>query len=85
MLAIMILNEKEKEALVIEFLNKVHTSREIAKMAHVPFTLFKRIKAKITERLIKMKRKSHCPFLQGPSNCFGRASNRIEENSPNSL
>jgi hypothetical protein len=48
MLAVMLLSEKEKEALVIEMLNKGLTSMEIAKRAHVSFTYIKRIRAKIT-------------------------------------
>ena len=48
MWVVMMLNEKEKEALLIELLNKGLPSREIAKQAHVSFTYIKRIKAKIT-------------------------------------
>ena len=44
----MLLNEKEKEALVIELLNKGLTTREIAKQAHVSFTEIKKIRNKIT-------------------------------------
>jgi hypothetical protein len=38
MLAIMLLSEKDKEALVIDMLNKYHSVREIAKqtMPHLP-------------------------------------------------
>jgi DNA-binding CsgD family transcriptional regulator len=48
MLGVMLLNEKEKEALVIELLKKGLTSREIAKHAHVSFTYIKMVRAKIT-------------------------------------
>jgi hypothetical protein len=41
MWVVMMLNEKEKEALLIELLNKGLPSREIAKQAHVSFTYLK--------------------------------------------
>jgi hypothetical protein len=44
----MLPNEKEKEARVIELMNKGLTAREIAKEVHVSFTYIKRIRAKIT-------------------------------------
>ncbi len=44
----MILNGQDKEALVIDLLNKGHTAREIAKQAHVSFTY-----------TVKIKRNSH--------------------------
>ena len=48
MLAVMILNEQDKEALVIDLLNKGHTARQIAKQAHVSFTDITKIKRKVT-------------------------------------
>lgn len=48
MLAVMILNEQNKEALVIDLLNKGHSVREIAKLAHVSFTFVKKVRAKLT-------------------------------------
>ncbi len=48
MLAVMVLNEKEKEALVIDLLNKGQTTREIAKQAHVSFSYIKKIRMKLT-------------------------------------
>ncbi len=44
----MILNEHYKEALVIDLLNKGHTTREIAKQARVSFTDIKKITRKLT-------------------------------------
>ncbi len=48
MLGVMILNEQDKEALVIDLLNQGHTAREIAKQAHVSFTDITKIKRKAT-------------------------------------
>jgi hypothetical protein len=48
MWVVMILNEREKEALMIELLNKGIPVREIAKKAHVSFTYIKKTRAKIT-------------------------------------
>jgi hypothetical protein len=48
MLAVMLLHEQDKEALVIDLLNKGHTTREIAKMAHVSFSYIKKIRMKLT-------------------------------------
>ena len=47
MLDVMVLNEKEKEALVIDLLNKGHSAREIAKVAHVSFSLIRKIRMKL--------------------------------------
>ncbi len=44
----MISNEKDKEALVIDLLNKDHTAREIAKVTHVSFSYIKKIRMKLT-------------------------------------
>jgi hypothetical protein len=38
MLDVMVLNEKEKEELIIDLLSKSHTTREIVKLAHIPNT-----------------------------------------------
>lgn len=48
MLAVMVLNEQDKEALVIDLLNKEHTAREIAKVAHVSFSYIRKIRMKLT-------------------------------------
>lgn len=48
MLAVMIMNEQDKEALVMDLLNQGHTAREIAKQAHVSFTDITKIKRKAT-------------------------------------
>jgi transposase len=48
MLVVMVLNEKEKEALVIDLLKKGHMTREISKMAQVSNTTIKKIRAKLT-------------------------------------
>ena len=47
MLDVMVLNEKEKEALVIDLLNKGHSAREIAKVAYVSFSLIRKIRMKL--------------------------------------
>jgi hypothetical protein len=44
----MLQNEKGKESLVTDLLNKGHTAREVAKQAHVSFTDIRRIRDKIT-------------------------------------
>ena len=44
----MLLNEKDKETLVTDLLNKGLTARDIAREAHVSFTDIKRIRAKLT-------------------------------------
>ncbi len=48
MLAVMILNERDKEALVIDLLNKGNTTREIAKQARISFSDIKKIRMKET-------------------------------------
>ncbi len=48
MLDVMIMNGQDKEALVIDLLNKGHTTREIAKQAHVSFFEIKKIRMKLT-------------------------------------
>ena len=52
---VMVLNEKEKEAVVIDLLNKGHTTREISKMANVSNTTTKKIRQKITKDDIEEK------------------------------
>ena len=46
-MAVMISNELDKEALVIDLLNKGHTARQIAKVAHVSFSYIKKIRIKL--------------------------------------
>jgi hypothetical protein len=53
MLAVMILNEQDKEALVLDLLNKRYTARQIAKQAHISFTDIARIKRKATGELME--------------------------------
>jgi hypothetical protein len=65
----MILNEKEKEALVIELLNKGLPVREIAEQAHVSFTYIKKIRAKITGEVDKDEKEKKNP-LSIPSRAF---------------
>jgi hypothetical protein len=48
---VMLLNEKEKEAPVIELLNKGLPVRETAKQALVSFTYIKKIKMKLTGKV----------------------------------
>ena len=48
MLDVMAINEKEKEALVIDLLKKGHKTRQITKLAHVSNTTIKKIGAKLT-------------------------------------
>ena len=79
MLAVMIMNEQEKEALVIDLLNKEHTAREIAKVAHVSFSYIKKIRRKLTggvdekQKEVEMKKPLSTPsqafrlFLGGKS------------------
>ncbi len=52
MLAVMILNEQNRETLVIDLLNKGHTARQIAKQAHISFTDITKIKRKATGEVI---------------------------------
>jgi hypothetical protein len=73
MMAVMLLSEKEKEALVIELLNKGLPVREIAKQAQVSFTYIKKIRAKITGDVDEKKNPLSIPskafklFLKGKS------------------
>src|SRR5919112_5420320 len=66
---VMILNEKEKEALVIELLNKGLPVREIAKQAHVSFSYIKKTKAKITGEDYEDEKEKKNP-LSVPSRAF---------------
>ena len=69
----MLLNEKEKEALVIELLNKGLPVREIAKQGQVSFSYIKKIRAKITGEVNEKKNPLSIPskafnlFLEGRS------------------
>src|SRR5919107_1503051 len=63
----MLLNENEKEALVIELLNKGLPVREIAKQAPVSFTFIKKTKEKITGEGDEDKKKK---TLSVPSRAF---------------
>lgn len=47
MLSVMLLNEKEKEALVIELLKKGLPVRDVAKEAHVSFSFIKKVRMKL--------------------------------------
>jgi hypothetical protein len=58
MWVIMLLNEKEKEALVIELLNKGLQVMGIAKKAQVSFTFIKKIRSKITGDFDKDEKKN---------------------------
>src|SRR5919112_5438042 len=64
---VMVLNEKEKEALVIELLNKGLGSREIAKQAHVSFSYIKKTRAKLTGEVDEDEKKNP---LSIPSRAF---------------
>jgi hypothetical protein len=64
---VMLLNEKEKEAMVIELLNKGLTPREIAKQQHVSFSYIKKVRAKITGEVDKDEKKK---TLSIPSRAF---------------
>ncbi len=46
---------KDKEALVIDLLEKNHTTREIAKIALVSFTFIKKVRMKLTGEVIEEK------------------------------
>src|ERR687890_1033578 len=65
----MLLNEKEKEAMVIELLNKGLPVREIARQAHVSFSYIKKTKAKITGEVDKDEKEKKNP-LSIPSRAF---------------
>lgn len=79
MLAVMILNEQDKEALVIDSLNKGHTARPTAKVAHVSFSYIKKISMKLAgevdeeQKEVEMKKPLSVPsqafklFLEGKS------------------
>ena len=69
MLGVMLLNEKEKEAMVIELLNKGLPVREIARQAHVSFSYIKKTKAKITGEVDKDEKEKKNP-LSIPSRAF---------------
>ncbi len=54
MLAVsMILNEHDKEVLVVDLLNQGHTARQIAKQAHLSFTDITKIKRKATGECLR--------------------------------
>ena len=79
MLAVMILNEQDKEALVIDLLNQGNTARQIAKVAHVSFSYIKKIRMKLAgevdeeQKEVEMKKPLSIPshafklFLEGKS------------------
>ncbi len=79
MLAVMILNEQDKEALVVDLINKGHTARQIAKAAHVSFSYIKKIRMKLAgevdeeQKEVEMKKPLSTPsqafklFLEGKS------------------
>jgi hypothetical protein len=61
----MLLNKKEKEALVAHPLNKGLAASEIAKLAHASFTNIKKTRMKLTGGLIKRtNRKEKCASNQ---------------------
>jgi predicted transcriptional regulator len=75
MLGVMLLDQKDKEALVIDMLNKGHSAREIAKQAHASFTDIKKIRNKLTgevneepqKKTISVSSKAFKLFLAGKS------------------
>jgi predicted transcriptional regulator len=72
----MLLNEKQKEAMVIELLNKGLSVREIAKQQHVSFPYIKKVRAKITGDVDKKKStvrsiKGLQAFFEGQVHCPG--------------
>ena len=71
MLAIMLLSEKDKEALVIDMLNKYHSVREITKQTHASYTNIKNIRNELTGAVNEEpQRKKHFLFQPRPLNCF---------------
>lgn len=46
-LFVLVLSSNEKEAIVIDLLNKNYTLREVAKMAHVSFSFISKIRKKL--------------------------------------
>lgn len=69
MVSVMLLNEKEKEAQVIELLNKGLPVRDVAKEAHVSFTYIKKIRAKLIGELNKDDKEKK-KTLSVPSRAF---------------
>ncbi len=75
MRAVMILDEQDKEAFVIDLLNKGHMAREIAKQAHISFTDITKIKMRVTggyvgdnkEKAKSMASQSFRMFLENKS------------------
>jgi transposase len=67
MLDVMVLNEKEKETLVIDLLKKCHKTRGIAKMANVSNTTIKKIRQKTTNNAIEEKNEPKSKPLSIPS------------------
>ncbi len=75
MRAVMILDEQDKEAFVIDLLNKGHMAREIAKQAHISFTDITKIKIWVTggyvednkEKAKSMASQSFKMFLENKS------------------
>src|SRR4051794_23158749 len=65
----MILSENEKEALVIELLNKGLAVRDIAKQVHVSFSYIQKVKAKITGETDEVDKEKIKP-LSVPSQAF---------------
>ncbi len=75
MRAVMILDEQDKEAFVIDLLNKGHMAREIAKQAHISSTDITKIKMRVTggyvgdnkEKAKSMASQSFRMFLENKS------------------
>ena len=75
MRAVMILDEQDKEAFVIDLLNKGHMAREIAKQAHISFTDITKIRIRVTggyvgdnkEKAKSMASQSFRMFLENKS------------------
>jgi hypothetical protein len=74
----MILNEKEKEALVIELLNKGLPVRKIAKQAQVSFTYIKRIRMKLTGEVDKDEKKNPLSIPSRAFNLFLRGRSIVQ-------
>ncbi len=78
MLDVMVLNEKEKETLVIDLLKKGHKTREFAKMANVSNTTIKKIRQKTTNNAIEEKNEPKYKPLSIPFKYFHEEINKFQ-------
>ena len=70
MRAVMILDEQDKEAFVIDLLNKGHMAMEIAKQPHISFTDITKIKMRVTGDMLETIKKKQNQWHLNPLGCF---------------